>query len=228
MSLIRSIAKSDGKVYAVGDIHGCYDLLMNCLDQIGFNFKSDLLIAVGDLVDRGHQNIQCVELLSKPWFVSVLGNHEMLCIQGLQNESYKQCHVSNGGEWFYALDEEDMVGIAQTFSRMPIAIELERNGKLFGFVHGHIEQNNWDDFKESFDTFDGNQFTRSPVDTSIWGRDRTNLKLTQYSKVSGVEAVILGHTVFEKPVRRDNCYYIDTGAFHFGNLTIIDIDEVQS
>jgi serine/threonine protein phosphatase 1 len=72
-----------GKLYAVGDIHGCYNLLMSRLKEIGFDFENDLLVAVGDLVDRGTQNIECIELLSKPWFTSVRGNHEDLCIGGL-------------------------------------------------------------------------------------------------------------------------------------------------
>lgn len=47
--------KIKGRLYAVGDIHGCYSLLMARLNQIGFNFDNDLLVAVGDLVDRGTQ-----------------------------------------------------------------------------------------------------------------------------------------------------------------------------
>ena len=38
----------DVSVFVVGDIHGCYDLLMSKLDEIGFNKKTDLLISVGD------------------------------------------------------------------------------------------------------------------------------------------------------------------------------------
>lgn len=105
MSLVKVWDKEiKGKVYAVGDIHGCYNLLMNRLNEIGFDFENDLLVAVGDLVDRGIQNIQCVELLTKPWFTSVMGNHEDLCINGLHSEAHKDCHITNGGEWFYMLD----------------------------------------------------------------------------------------------------------------------------
>jgi len=105
MALVKIWDKEiKGKLWAVGDIHGCYNLLMTRLKEIGFDFENDLLVAVGDLVDRGAQNIECIELLSKPWFTSVRGNHEDLCIGGLHNESYKRCHVANGGEWFYELE----------------------------------------------------------------------------------------------------------------------------
>lgn len=210
-----------GKLYAVGDIHGCYNLLMNRLNEIGFDFENDLLVAVGDLVDRGTQNIECIELLSKPWFTSVRGNHEDLCIGGLHNESYKRCHVANGGEWFYMLDGQAMYNIAKTFAELPVVLEINHNGKKFGFVHGHIEQNNWDEFKETF-TQEPTAF-RDPSELAMWGRERLNDENQQYTHVSGVDAVIMGHTVTQKLCKRDNCYWIDTGAVHWGTMTILDL-----
>ena len=105
-----------GKLYAVGDIHGCYNLLMSRLNVIGFDFKNDLLVAVGDLVDRGIQNQECIALLDQPWFASVKGNHEDLVIMGAINKSYYNCHIQNGGEWFYGLDYQAQQEIIKKFS----------------------------------------------------------------------------------------------------------------
>ena len=222
MALVKIWDKEiKGKLWAVGDIHGCYNLLMTRLKEIGFDFENDLLVAVGDLVDRGTQNIECIELLSKPWFTSVRGNHEDLCIGGLHNESYKRCHVANGGEWFYMLDGQAMYNIAKTFAELPVVLEISHNGKKFGFVHGHIEQNNWDEFKETF-TQEPTAF-RDPSELAMWGRERLNDENQQYTHVSGVDAVIMGHTVTQKPCKRDNCYWIDTGAVHWGTMTILDL-----
>ena len=225
MSLVKVLDKEiKGKLYAVGDIHGCYNLLMTRLKEIGFDFENDLLVAVGDLVDRGTQNIQCIELLSKPWFTSVRGNHEDLCIGGLHNESYKRCHVANGGEWFYMLDGQAMYNIAKTFAGLPVVLEVNHNGKKFGFVHGHIEQNNWDEFKETFTQEP--RASRDPSELAMWGRERLNDENQQYTHVSGVDAVIMGHTVTQKPCKRDNCYWIDTGAVHWGTMTILDLEKI--
>ena len=222
MALVKIWDKEiKGKLWAVGDIHGCYNLLMTRLKEIGFDFENDLLVAVGDLVDRGTQNIECIELLSKPWFTSVRGNHEDLCIGGLHNESYKRCHVANGGEWFYMLDGQAMYNIAKTFASLPVVLEVNHNGKKYGFVHGHIEQNNWDEFKETF-TQEPTAF-RDPSELAMWGRERLNDENQQYTHVSGVDAVIMGHTVTQKPCKRDNCYWIDTGAVHWGTMTILDL-----
>lgn len=223
MSLVKVWDKEiKGKLYAVGDIHGCYNLLMNRLNEIGFDFENDLLVAVGDLVDRGAQNIECIELLSKPWFASIRGNHEDLCIGGMYNESSKRCHVENGGEWFYMLDGQAMYNIAKTFAELPVALEITHKGRKYGFVHGHIEQNNWDDFNNSI----GVSAFRDPAQLAMWGRDRLDTDNLQYTHVSGVDFVIMGHTVTQKPVRRDNCIWIDTGAVHWGTMTILDLSKV--
>lgn len=211
-----------GNLYAVGDLHGSYNLLMGRLKDIGFDFENDLLVAVGDLVDRGAQNLECIELLSQPWFTSVRGNHEDLCIWGLTNTAAMKCHIDNGGEWFYQQDLAKQHEIAEKFEKLPIVLEINHHGKKFGFVHGHIEQNNWDDFKSSF----SQQMMRDAGQLAMWGRDRMDLDKTQYMHVQGVDAVIMGHTVTQKPCKRDNCYWIDTGAVHWGTLTIMNLAKI--
>lgn len=219
-----------GNLYAVGDIHGCYNLLMNRLYEIGFDFENDLLVAVGDLVDRGTQNKECVNLIDQPWFTSVKGNHEDLTIMGLINPSYYQCHIQNGGEWFYELEYTTQQDIVKKLKTLPIALEVNHNGKKFGFVHGHIEQNNWNDFKSELNDFDQAKYIinrkRFPTEIAMWGRERLDSDNKQYTHVTGVDAVIMGHTVTQKPCKRDNCYYIDTGAVHWGTLTILNLENI--
>ena len=223
MSLVKVWDKEiKGKLYAVGDIHGCYNLLMNRLNEIGFDFENDLLVAVGDLVDRGIQNEECVSLIDEPWFTSVKGNHEDLVIMGGTNLSYFKCHIQNGGEWFYGLDCQVQQEIINKLKTLPIALEVNHKGKKYGFVHGHIEQNDWNDFANSI----GISALRDPAELAMWGRDRIDTDNLQYTHVSGVDAVIMGHTVTQKPFKRDNCYYIDTGAVHWATLTILDLETV--
>lgn len=224
MSLVKVWDKEiKGKLYAVGDIHGCYNLLMNRLNEIGFDFENDLLVAVGDLVDRGIQNIECVDLLNEDWFTSVRGNHEELCIQGMVSVSAMQCHISNGGEWFYnELSPSDQERMVEQFKGLPIALEVNHNGKKYGFVHGHIEQNDWNEFANN----QGVSAFRDPAQLAMWGRDRLDSDNLQYTHVKGIDAVIMGHTVTQKPCKRENCYWIDTGAVHWGTMTILDLSKV--
>lgn len=228
MSLVKIWDKEiKGKLWTVGDIHGCHTLLMDTLNKKGFDFDNDLLIAVGDLIDRGPQNIECVELLSQPWFTSIRGNHEDLCIWGRCDYPSKRCHIANGGEWFYELSVEDQFSIAKTFSALPVALEVSHHGKKFGFVHGHIEQNDWDEFKQVLkNPFSKNIGGRSPAELAMWGRDRLDPDATQYTHVSGVDAVFMGHSVVNQVCKRDNCYYIDVGSCFYGRLAVLNLEEI--
>lgn len=86
MNIYQSINGADWRnIFVVGDLHGCYTLLMNELDKVSFDPARDLLISVGDLVDRGAENVECLELITMPWFRAVRGNHEQMMIDGLRS-----------------------------------------------------------------------------------------------------------------------------------------------
>ncbi len=58
-------ASSRQRLFVVGDLHGCYDELMYELKTVDFNFSKDLVISVGDLVDRGKDSLKCLELVKE-------------------------------------------------------------------------------------------------------------------------------------------------------------------
>ncbi|STV01256.1 serine/threonine protein phosphatase 1 [Klebsiella pneumoniae] len=60
-------------IWLMGDLHGCFALLMNRLRQLRFDPWADLLISVGDLIDRGPQSADCLGLLRCRWFRTVRG-----------------------------------------------------------------------------------------------------------------------------------------------------------
>lgn len=60
-------------IWLMGDLHGCFALLMNRLRQLRFDPRADLLISVGDLIDRGPQSADCLGLLRCRWFRAVRG-----------------------------------------------------------------------------------------------------------------------------------------------------------
>jgi serine/threonine protein phosphatase 1 len=69
MSMYQRINGADWRnIFVVGDLHGCYTLLMNELEKVSFDPARDLLISVGDLVDRGAENVECLDLITMPWF----------------------------------------------------------------------------------------------------------------------------------------------------------------
>lgn len=60
----------------IGDIHGCYDKMMSALDNCKYS-DTDILYSVGDLCDRGKQNVKTLNfLMSLKNFKPVCGNHD--------------------------------------------------------------------------------------------------------------------------------------------------------
>ena len=63
---------------AIGDIQGCYDEFRDLLKVMEFDAHRDQLWLVGDLVNRGPDNVSTLEyVMSLPDVVVVLGNHDL-------------------------------------------------------------------------------------------------------------------------------------------------------
>ena len=65
--------------YAIGDIQGCYDELLDLLSLIDFNPQKDVVWFTGDLINRGKKSLDVlrfVKSLGKA-AVCILGNHDL-------------------------------------------------------------------------------------------------------------------------------------------------------
>ena len=49
------------RVMAVGDVHGQYEKLKKLMRRIKFDPSQDMLIFLGDLIDRGPESLQCFD-----------------------------------------------------------------------------------------------------------------------------------------------------------------------
>ena len=74
------------KRYVVGDIHGCYDELIELYHKIDEHSNGDFrMIFVGDYVDRGPDSKKVVDFvmkMQKRGDIALMGNHEDMILDG--------------------------------------------------------------------------------------------------------------------------------------------------
>lgn len=219
-------ASQISRLFVVGDLHGCYQEFMNELEQINFDFDRDMVISVGDLVDRGEQSFKCLELVKQPWFKAIRGNHEQMCLEGALAPEMKSFHSRHGGQWLYDLNEVTYDEVLKLCLNLPIALEVDFNGKFYGFIHADIKVNDWNEFKQKL--LDNDYFsndTKSTLQSALWGRSRIRAAQNheEMQFISGINQIYLGHTVVDKPTQVHNCLYLDTGIVFGGSLTLIEL-----
>ena len=221
--MIKKLKKNTtGTDYFVGDIHGCYEQLMEALEKIKFNPDVDRLISVGDLVDRGPDSVKCLNLLKELWFHAVSGNHEDMMIKSFRREWPTHNYIQNGGKWFFHLpyeQQEELVLLADT--KMPLVIEVETDIGTIGVIHANAPDD-WQKYHQLND--DEDFFDDALVEDTIWGRRR--IYGNQSGRVKGIDYVVVGHTPVEDVTVLENIVYIDTGAVYNNSLTILSVDEV--
>ena len=104
--------------YAIGDIQGCYDSLMELLGEIRFDPAQDRLWLVGDLVNRGSQSLAVLRFVSGlgPRAVTVLGNHDIHLLMVASGMTRKR-----GGDTFDdVLDAPDRHELLGWLRRQPL------------------------------------------------------------------------------------------------------------
>jgi serine/threonine protein phosphatase 1 len=221
--MINRFPKNDaGRDFAVGDIHGCFQLLEEKLIEIGFDESRDRLFSVGDLVDRGPESERTLEWLQKPFFHAVRGNHEQMAIDYMEGFSDPELYGYNGGAWFMELPQDEQRNFYDAFNQLPFAIEVAAPCGLIGLVHAESPVNDWADLEAAYTGHNAATYQQ----ISIWNRDR--IRQANPSNVDGVTLVICGHTPLEFPIRLGNHFFIDTGAVYGRTLTIIDLSEVEA
>ncbi|MCS6885793.1 MAG: metallophosphoesterase family protein [Acidobacteriota bacterium] len=90
------------KTFAVGDVHGQFRALKRLLAKLPIDYDKDLLVFVGDLVDRGPQSDRVLDYVRNLQRAIVLqGNHEQMMLKAYENELAFDVWISMGGNTTY-------------------------------------------------------------------------------------------------------------------------------
>lgn len=213
--LIKHQANTRGRDFVVGDLHGQYRLLQEALHDVAFNTSEDRLFCVGDLIDRGAESLDCLKLVFMPWFHAVRGNHEELARDALCNGEGSRAWtlwMTNGGGWVGQSGIGETRGVLEAaLPYLPLAREIALAGKRLGMVHAEPPA-------------DWSRIEEADPQALVW--ERTRIERGDDTPVAGIDAVVVGHTIVERPLSLGNVHYIDTGAFSTGRLTMFDAREL--
>lgn len=216
------------RVFVIGDIHGRLEALKQKLLDVSFNEEIDLLISVGDLIDRGPNSVgvlRCYEESS--WFKAVAGNHELMMSNAMkiwqkENKTDDEKRLlslwwKNGGDWSLDLPYKELEPLLDLVDRMPHAMTcLLSDGRQVGICHAQPHGLNWQDMQHwKGDMYDNPRW--------IWGR--TRIKEENPKPVIGVDCTVHGHTKSDKVVKVANSYFIDTGSSkdYQGEFTLYEL-----
>ena len=225
-----SIDIDDLAVYAVGDVHGCLDLLHALEAEIvrdAARIPGDkLIVMLGDYIDRGPASAQVIDHLIAPppegfERICLAGNHETAMLDFLEGRLERADWVRLGGDatlLSYGIDHARLQHLGNTarddamirasvpddhraFLRgLPVLVESAR----YVFVHAGI----WPD---------------QPIDAQS-DRDLTTMRGKFYAKANQLDRfVVHGHTPITTPKLEGKRLDIDTGAYFSGRLTAVRI-----
>jgi len=211
-----------GKIFAIGDIHGCYHKLRELMARLPYTPGRDRLVFLGDYINRGPDSAKTLDYLCRlrkenPDMIALMGNHEYLLLEYHQSNdpvllpylrgmgidatvsSYKQ----SGGFNLQPLSFLPREHLGFLVSLLPYWQTPE-----YIFVHAGlepdipIEENDLPILCQARDTF-----------------------IT--SKHDFGKKVIFSHTPFELPLVTPNKICIDTGAVYGNLLTAVQLpDEI--
>ena len=209
------LQNTEGQDYVVGDLHGHFGLLQEGLQKIGFNRYFDRLFSVGDLIDRGPESTECLELIKRPWFHAVLGNHEDMMLKAESSSEQNYLWILNGGSWHTEIPVTKLIYLRSLAQTLPLAITVDTENGPVGICHAEPASDDWTDSMDPS--------TNREQHDILWGRDVVRLHEWQ---TEGVYMTVHGHTPLKKPRQIGNALFIDTGAFATGNLTILNLGNI--
>ncbi len=241
----------ESKTFVMGDIHGGYKALLQCLERSNFNKEEDTLIQLGDICDGWSEVYECVEeLLTIKNLIAIRGNHDDWFRTWLKFDqhpiSWNQGGYGTLNSYCINLDKQlwgaDKQGYITSLLVTDIPLNhidfflskqkpyyIDSSNRLF--VHGGFNRH----FPINDEIYNGE-------DILIWDRDLWLAALSYGTIEQGdlavrpafkmydkFKEVFIGHTTTmnwktDKPMNAANIWNLDTGCGFKGKLTIMNVD----
>ena len=219
-------------VYAIGDVHGRFDLLKSLMVQICTDVdlhpddRDRLIVFLGDYIDRGRQSRQVVDFMIAAGplgfrVVHLMGNHEQALLEFIDGGS-------NGADWLTYGGLETLYSYGVRMKGMPTTEAA--SSELRDAVKKAVPADHIDFMRRCILTHSEGDYLfvhagvrpgvrlcdQKPIDL-LWIRDEFLGSRTRFEG----KVVVHGHTIDDKPQDLAHRINIDTGAFASGRLTSV-------
>lgn len=207
-----------GKIFAIGDIHGCYDKLRELMERIPYDPQQDTLVFLGDYIDRGPQSREVLNYLCQlrreaEKVVMLMGNHEYLMLE---------YHRSGDPALLPFLRQ---LGIDKTLNSYGVNHPQSLQDMLFLPAEHRDLLDSLLPYWETEDYI----FVHAGLDPnlSLAQHDLSTLCETRAAFITDEhdygKLVIFGHTAFDMPFVTPTRIGIDTGAVYGNLLTAVEL-----
>ena len=207
-----------GKIFAIGDIHGCYDKLRRLMERLPYDPERDTLVFLGDYIDRGSQSKEVITYLcqlkreTKKFFM-LIGNHEYLMLEYhrtgdpsllpfLRHQGIDATLNSFGANNPQSL--QDMLFLSEEHLQLFHSLLPYLETEDYIFVHAGLEP--------------GIPLEKQDISSLCETRPSFLSEGHDFGKL-----VIFGHTPFDMPYVTPTRIGIDTGAAYGNLLTALEL-----
>jgi serine/threonine protein phosphatase 1 len=221
------------RVYAIGDVHGRYDLLTDLLGKIASDDEArgpaqTHIVLLGDLIDRGPQSREIIEMFLKAapdQFHFIMGNHEEMLLKLIDDPDspHMPQFLRYGGRETF-----ESYGAPQTVLDMPDRFTPDTLPSYVPDTHRAFlrEMHDGVQFGDYFFTHAG---IRPGVPLTEQARQDLRWIRKEFLESEADHGVIVvhGHTVLEEVEMLPNRIGIDTGAYATGILTALGLEGTE-
>ncbi|XP_003384162.1 PREDICTED: uncharacterized protein LOC100639940 [Amphimedon queenslandica] len=224
--LHRTVAEDELKgrrLLVVGDVHGCYDELVQLLDKAGGRDPGVLVVFVGDVCNKGPLNVESIRLVREVGGYCVRGNHDEICLLEWLKHSEGAEPLSDKFSWLSRLSKEEM----DWYFELPFSIHFPSREVLVihaGLVPGvPIEEQSHHDLLHLRNvTFDLRTLTFSSERGGAYQEPHPQPWAQTWI---GPDHVYFGHDAIRFLQRYPFATGLDTGCVYGGHLTAVFDDE---
>ncbi len=220
------------RVYAIGDVHGRLDLLDDALSRIeadinGRPSAQNIIVFLGDLIDRGPASAQVIERVRtyrRPAVrtVFLIGNHEEVLLRLLRGESrFLRDWLNFGG-----------AKCARSYGISPTLLKRMDPDQAVATLRHKIPDHDQAFLRSFVDTFriGSYLFVHAGLRPGVPLSDQTqaDLRWIRHPFLENEDdhgfIVVHGHTIAEQIDVRGNRIGLDTGAYRSGVLTAMGLE----